>query len=126
MLHKGTTTMKILNASIHGILDYATVIAFASAPTLLGFSGAAAMLAYLLAGVHLAMTVLTDMPLGLVKIIPMRLHALVEMLVGPTLIAAALLAPSLVMGAQGFFVASGIAICAVWFLSDYASATQSG
>jgi hypothetical protein len=47
------------------------------------------------------------------------------MLVGPTLIAAALLAPSLVMGAQGFFVASGIAICAVWLLSDYASATQS-
>ncbi|MFN7886189.1 MAG: hypothetical protein ACK5Q4_12075 [Phycisphaerae bacterium] len=117
--------MKILNASIHSILDYATVIAFASAPTLLGFSGAPAVLAYLLAGVHLAMTVLTDMPLGLVKIIPMRLHALVEMLVGPTLLAVALLAPSLVMGAQGFFIASGIAICAVWFLSDYASATLS-
>jgi hypothetical protein len=119
------TTMKILNTSIHGILDYATVIAFASAPTLVGFSGAPAMLAYLLAGVHLAMTVLTDMPLGLVKIIPMRLHALVEMLVGPTLIAVALSAPSLVMEAQGFFVASGIAICAVWLLSDYASTTQS-
>lgn len=118
--------MKILNASIHGILDYATVIAFASAPTLLGFSGPAAMLAYLLAAVHLAMTVLTDMPLGVAKIIPMRIHALVEMLVGPTVIAAALLAPSLVMGAQGFFVASGIAICAIWFLSDYAPATQPG
>ncbi len=117
--------MKTLNASIHGILDYATVIAFASAPTLLGFSGAPAMLAYLLAGVHLAMTVLTDMPLGLVKIIPMRLHALVEMLVGPTLVAVALLVPPLVMGAQVFFVASGVAICAVWLFSDYASATQS-
>ena len=117
--------MKILNASIHGILDYATVIAFASAPMLLGFSGTAAMLAYLLAGVHLAMTVLTDMPLGLVKIIPMRLHALVEMFVGPSLLAVALLAPSLVMGAQEFFVASGIAICAVWFFSDYVSPTQS-
>jgi hypothetical protein len=118
--------MKTLNASVHGILDYATVIAFVSAPTLLGFSGTPAMLAYLLAGVHLAMTVLTDMPLGLVKIIPMRLHALVEMLVGPTLIAAALLAPPLViMGAQLFFVASGVAICAVWLFSDYASATQS-
>ncbi|MCX7300196.1 MAG: hypothetical protein NTX73_07425 [Rhodobacterales bacterium] len=53
------------------------------------------------------------------------LHALVEMLVGPTLIATALLAPSLVTEDQGFFVASGIAICAVWLLSDYASATQS-
>ena len=117
--------MKILNASIHSTLDYATVVAFASAPTLLGFSGAPAVLAYLLAGFHLAMTVLTDMPLGLVKIIPMRLHAMVEMLVGPTLIATALMAPSLVMGAQGFFVASGIAICTVWFLSDYRSATPS-
>ncbi len=118
--------MKILNTLIHGVLDYATVIAFASAPTVFGFSGAAANLAYLLAGVHLAMTVLTDMPLGLVKIVPMRVHAFVEMLVGPTLIAAALLAPSMVKGAQGFFVASGLAICAVWVLSDYVSATQSG
>jgi hypothetical protein len=47
------------------------------------------------------------------------------MLVGPTLIATALLAPSLVTEAQAFFVASGIAICAVWLLSDYAPATQS-
>ncbi|MFN9965263.1 MAG: hypothetical protein ACK52N_00165, partial [Lysobacteraceae bacterium] len=64
--------MKMLNASIHSTLDYVTVVVFASAPTLLDFSGAPAVLAYLLAAVHLAMTVLTDMPFGLVKIIPMR------------------------------------------------------
>jgi hypothetical protein len=116
--------MKILNTSIHGIRDYATVAAFAIAPTLLGFGGTAAAISYLLAGVHLAMTIITDMPLGVFKIIPMKLHALVEMLVGPLLIAGALLLPSLFAGAQAFFVASGVAICVVWLLSDYAAAGQ--
>jgi hypothetical protein len=40
------------------------------------------------------MTLLTDMPLGVLKIIPMRLHALVEMLVGPVLLVAALVFPT--------------------------------
>src|SRR5258708_17309512 len=72
--------MKVISDPSHGILDYLTVAIFALAPSLLGFGGVAALISYGLAGIHLAMTLLTDMPLGPVKLIPMKLHALVEMI----------------------------------------------
>ena len=65
------------------------------------------------------MTVLTDMPLGIVKIIPMRLHALVEMLVGPILVIGALALPNLMVGGRGFFIIAGLGIFVVWMLSLY-------
>jgi hypothetical protein len=114
--------MKIINDTNHGILDYVTVALFALAPSLFGFSGIAALISYALAAVHLTMTLLTDMPLGVIKIIPMKLHAIVEMLVGPVLIIGALALPALFAGGQGFFVAVGIVICAVWLLSHYGRA----
>jgi hypothetical protein len=56
-----------------------TVAIFVLAPSILGLTGFAALVSYALAAIHLAMTLLTDMPLGAIKIIPMRLHALIEM-----------------------------------------------
>jgi hypothetical protein len=111
--------MKILSDKTHGFLDYLTVVLFALAPSLFGFTGTAALISYALAGIHLAMTLLTNMPLGVVKIIPMRLHAFVEMLVGPVLVIGALAVPVLVAGGRGFFIAAGILIFAVWLLSHY-------
>src|ERR1700677_3641018 len=49
-------------------------------------TGTAALISYALAVIHLAMTVLTDMPLGVIKVIPLKLHALVELVVGPVLV----------------------------------------
>ncbi len=111
--------MKIISDPTHGILDYVTVAIFALAPSLLGFGGVAALISYGLAAIHLAMTLLTDMPLGPVKLIPMKLHALVELIVGPVLILAALLLPAVFDGGREFFLAMGLVILAVWFLSSY-------
>jgi hypothetical protein len=116
--------MKILSNQLHGVLDYATVIAFFLAPTLFDLTGLAAIVSYALAAIHLTMTVLTDMPLGVFKIIPIRLHALVEMLVGPLLLMAALTMPQFSNTAQIFFAISGVAIVAVWFFSEYSSASK--
>ena len=116
--------MKILSDTNHGILDYVTVAIFVLAPSLFGFSGTAAIISYALAGIHLAMTLFTDMPLGVIKIIPMKLHAFVEMLVGPVLVIGALAVPALVAGGQGFFIAVGLVIFAVWLLSQYGSAPK--
>jgi hypothetical protein len=111
--------MKIISNPVHGILDYLTVAIFALAPSLFGFGGVAAVISYGLAGIHLAMTLLTDMPLGPVKLIPIKLHALVEMIVGPVLILAALLLPAIFDGGREFFLVMGFVILAVWFLSGY-------
>jgi uncharacterized membrane protein YvlD (DUF360 family) len=117
-------TMKVINHTIHGILDYATVALFVLAPSLFSFSGTAAVISYALSAIHLTMTLLTDMPMGAFKIIPMRLHSIVEMLVGPVLIIGALALPNLVTGGRWFFVAAGLLISMVWMLSDYRSSTE--
>lgn len=116
--------MKIISDTTHGILDYVTVVLFALAPSLLGLTGTAALISYALAVIHLAMTVLTDMPLGVIKIIPIKLHALVELVVGPVLVVGALALPTLFAGGQAFFVAAGVVIFAVWLLSNYGAMDQ--
>lgn len=116
--------MKVITDITHGILDYVTVALFAIAPSLLGFGGTAALISYALAAIHLAMTLLTDMPLGVIKIIPMKLHSIVEMLVGPILVIGALALPSLVTGGRWFFVVAGAMIFVVWLLSEYSPQDQ--
>jgi len=110
--------MKVISDTAHGILDYLTVAIFALAPSILGLTGLAALVSYALAAIHLVMTLLTNMPLGVLKIIPMRLHALVEMLVGPVLVVAALV-PTLLGDKREFFLVMGLVILAVWLLSSY-------
>jgi hypothetical protein len=111
--------MKVISDTTHGILDYVTVAIFALAPGILGLTGFAALVSYALAAIHLAMTLLTNMPLGVLKIIPMRLHALVEMLVGPVLVVAALALPTILGDKREFFLVMGLVILAVWLLSSY-------
>jgi hypothetical protein len=116
--------MKIISDTTHGILDYVTVVLFALAPSLFGLTGTAALISYALAVIHLVMTLLTDMPLGVIKVIPLKLHALVELAVGPVLVVGALVLPSLFAGGQAFFVAAGVVIFLVWLLSNYGPAAQ--
>jgi hypothetical protein len=110
---------KPISARAHGLLDYVVVVVFALAPTVLGLTGLAALLAYALAGVHLVMTLLTAFPLGVLRVIPFRVHGLVEVVVGPALVVLAL---ALFSGAAwGFYLFMGSVILVVWALTDYRS-----
>src|SRR5277367_268114 len=111
--------MKVISDTAHGILDYLTVAIFALAPSILGLTGFAALVSYALAAIHLVMTLLTNMPLGVFKIIPIRLHALVEIVVGPVLVVAALVLPTILGDRREFFLVMGLVILVVWLLSSY-------
>src|SRR5579864_8892655 len=50
--------MRVIGAGLHRMLDFVTVVGFALAPTVLGLVGFAATLSYLLAAVHLVLTLL--------------------------------------------------------------------
>ena len=118
--------MKIISSEAHAALDYLTVVIFALAPTVIGLTGASAIISYVLAVVHLSMTLVTDMPFSLVKIVPIKLHALVELMVGLVLVIGGFLL-ELPTPAPTFLVAMGVIIFAVWLLSSYAHLTrQSG
>ncbi len=114
--------MKIISSEAHAALDYLTVVIFALAPTVIGLTGTSAMISYGLAVVHLSMTLVTDMPFSPVKILPIRLHALVELAVGPVLVIGGSLL-ELPAPARMFFIAMGVIIFAVWLLSSYSHAT---
>ncbi len=111
---------KILTPTQHGYLDYVTVALFLIAPSLFGLTGMAGIFAYLLAIIHLAITLLTDFPLGVYKLIPFNLHGWIERGVGPMLIVV-----PFIFGfsdvATIFYIAAGIVIIIVGLLTDYQS-----
>ncbi|MEC4750657.1 hypothetical protein [Methylomicrobium sp. Wu6] len=108
----------IINPLIHGYLDYFTVVVFLLAPSLFGLDGAAGILAYALAIIHLIMTLVTDFPLSIAKLVPFRIHGWVERIVGPVL----LLTPFLFRfegAARFFYFLIGATIIVVGLLTDY-------
>ncbi len=110
--------MKKLTATQQGYLDYATVLLFLAAPSVLGLVGMAGIFAYVLAVIHLTLTLLTDFPLSVYKLIPFQIHGWIERGVGPMLI----LVP-FVFGftgtASGFYVTVGIVIIVVGLMTNY-------
>lgn len=114
--------MKILSPRIHGYLDYVTVVIFLIAPLLLGLEGLSAIIAYVLAAIHLLMTILTDFSLGFAKLIPFKKHGWVETVVGPIV----LLLPFIVglyETARIFYITMGIIIIIVSLITDYKQAS---
>ncbi|RYG39935.1 hypothetical protein EON79_23465, partial [bacterium] len=75
----------------HGVLDYLYAAATAATPHLLGFTDVAPArwAAYGLGGLVVAVSLLTRYELGLVRVLPFRVHLLFDSLGG----AAALAAP---------------------------------
>ena len=110
--------MRMISPTVHRVLDFVTVIAFAAAPRALGLSGLPALVSYGLAAVHLVLTLLTRFSPGGSQPLTLTIHGIVEMLVGPVL----LVAP-FALGWEGiaksFYLGAGAVIIAVWELSAY-------
>ncbi|MGH8568476.1 MAG: hypothetical protein ACREXU_10780 [Gammaproteobacteria bacterium] len=112
--------MKIITPRVHGYLDYVTVVVFLLAPALLGLTGIPAMLAYALAVIHLLMTLVTDFPSGVGKLIPFTIHGWIERVVGPLLVLVSFI-PGFATdtAAQVFYLVIGVVIILVGLLTDY-------
>jgi len=114
--------LKILSPRIHGYLDYVVVIAFALLPQLLGLSGTERYLAWTLAMVHLVLTLATDFPLGAIKLVPLRVHGMIELAVAPVLVAVPWIfgfsADPVARGAYGIV---GVGNFVTWLVTDYSS-----
>jgi hypothetical protein len=112
--------MNIISVRTHGILDYGTVAGFSLIPTIFKLAGTPAYLCYLLAVIHLLMTVLTKFPLGIIRVIPLGVHKTVEAVVGPVLVLSPwILGFSPEKMARNVFISVGVLIFGVWLLSEY-------
>ena len=112
--------MKFISPRIHAILDYVVVAAFLAGPSVLGFTGLPAQISHTLAGVHLLLTLCTAFPGGLVKLVPLYVHAIVEFIVAIVLIP---LPWALDFAAEPavryFYIGAGVVIILAWLLTDY-------
>lgn len=110
--------MTPINAGLHRILDFVTVAGFALAPTLFGLVGAPATLAYVLAVVHLLLTLATRYHLQGRGLVPFPFHGIIEFVVTVAL----LLLPFLVGwtdNARMFYLGTAAVFAVVWTLTDY-------
>jgi hypothetical protein len=81
--------MRMIPTRIHGIADYLGGLLLLLAPNLLGFSeadAAAAWVPRILGVAFLGLAVLTRYELGLIKVIPMSVHLMVDYLASAFLI----------------------------------------
>jgi len=118
--------MKAISPTLHGVLDYATCAFFALAPTLFNFQGPYATVCYILAGGYLLISLLTNMPLGAMRLIPFPIHGKLELVSGLVFI----VSPWLFgfandnMTARNLFVAMGVVFMLVYFLTDWYAQTR--
>ncbi len=120
------TMPTIINEKVHGIIDYAVVVFLLLSPTLFGFTGTIAIITYALAGIHFALTAITDSPMGIIKVLPLTIHGYVEVAAA----VAIMLAPwifGFTEDATGrwFYILLGFAIFVTWLLTAYRPAEAS-
>jgi hypothetical protein len=116
--------MKVLNPTIHAVLDYGLASLFLLAPTLFGFSGTAATLAYVSGIAYIGASLLTKYPLGAIKLIPFPVHGVMESIMAAFWVVSPwLFGFAGVPAARNFFIIAGVALLAVVACTDYKAAS---
>lgn len=110
----------------HRLADHLTVAVFAAAPFSLGLSGAAAVVSYVLATIHLLLTVTTRFPVHSAGRRPVSLsaHGAIEVLVGIMLLLVPWVVPVFSVTARAFLAVMGALIVVVWKLTPYEAADE--
>ena len=111
--------MKIISPKLHATLDYLTVVFLFVAPSVFPISEIAGYVCYLLAIVHLLLTITTDFSGGVIRIIPYRVHGLVEFFVAWLLGISAFAYFRSNETDKLFFAVLGIVIMIVFLLTDF-------
>ena len=111
--------MKFISPKIHGFIDLVVVVFLLASPWYFGFTGGIAIFTYVLAAVHLLLTITTDYSVGLFKVLPGAVHGAIEFIVGITLIILAYTAFGDNPTGKLYYVVFGTAVLLTWLLTDY-------
>src|ERR1700744_3948037 len=113
--------MRFISPKVHGFIDYLVVIFLFCSPAYFEFTGLLAIFTYALGAVHLLLTIFTNYPLGLFKIIPFPVHGAIELLVGVALIALAYTVFADTPGNEGklYYVIFGTVVLLTWLVTNY-------
>jgi hypothetical protein len=112
--------MKKITPGVHGILDYLTVLSLLISPSLFEMQVRGLRFTYVLASVHLVLTLFTDFKAGPFKLIPFKIHGLIEIIVSISLIGIAIW-----FRASGdnvsfyYYLIFSVVLFIVWAASEY-------
>ena len=116
---------KLLPATVHGVADFASALTLIVVAVIVGGSGTAVATGVGAGLALIAVSLLTNYPLGAVKVIPFRLHS-----AGDYLGALGLLGAPFLLGFRDtdpglstFYVVAGFALLAVSLVTDYSDAS---
>ncbi|WP_291735173.1 hypothetical protein [Leisingera sp. F5] len=112
-------SLRFVTRTIHAYLDYPVAIALMGLPFLLGLGDSNPLALWLSVATGIAalvLTVLTDHHLGLIRVLPYKLHLTVDLIVGLTFLAAPFLFGFAGLDAA-FYWLNGAAVVAVISLS---------
>lgn len=111
---------KPISPTLHGVFDYLTVPLLLVAGLLFGFDGLPAKITSTLAGVVLVYSASTAYPPGLVRLLSLKAHRFIDILLGLGLIGAPwLFGFQNVESACWFFVGLGAVVLIVVSLTDF-------
>ena len=119
--------MNKLSPEVHAIVDYITILVLFISPIAFQFQSFGSFFTYLLATVHLLITLSTNFPGGVFKIIPLKIHGLFELLVSFALVGISIwFKASGDTTASYFYLGFSVVLFAFWMVSDYKAATKKG
>lgn len=115
--------MKVIQPKAHGVLDYVVVVFLLLSPSLFGMDGLLATFTYALGGIHFLLTIFTAYEPGLIKVIPFRLHGIIEFVVAIVLAGVAIWFNS--RGSElgfTFYLVLAVVILLVYLLTNFRAA----
>lgn len=112
--------MKIISASFHAVIDYLFVLILIIAPMAFHLGDNVSTISYVFAAIHLVLTLLTNNTGGIIKVIPLRIHGVIDFLAGVVFLGLAFWFNSKndVPGYY-YFLVLGLICVIVFFLTNY-------
>ncbi len=112
--------MKIITPYVHGVIDYFVVLFLLLSPSLFNITGLPGILIYVLGAIHFILTITSGFKLGIFKLIPFKIHGVIELLVSIILIVMPwIFGFADVAVARNFYIIFGAVVLLTWLLTDY-------
>ncbi len=120
MLYNSKINPMKINSNLHGLIDYAVVLFLLVSPKLFGLPTVTADITYALAIIHFTLTIFTKYEAGYIKLIPYKIHGIIELVVSVALIGIAFYLGNMEgMLARNFYIGFSAAVFVTWALTDY-------
>ena len=113
--------MKIISPKLHGILDYVLIIFLYASPIMFSMAKDTGTYTYILATAHLLLTIVTNYSYGIFKLVPLKVHGIIELFVGAGLTVAAFTLLQYDERAKRYYAGLGIMILIIAVFTDYNS-----